>query len=231
MTNFNFSYLLVILAFTMTFFEIYGQKSADVMLINNQVIDADLYKDIKGSPYYFKEWKQGTVKSKTGKSEEEETFLLNLNGYTKNFEIRKDASFIALDEQYYKEVNIKNKAGEILTFKTGLHPIYKSRFMRLVHTGEGYYIIQEFKVHLSTKEKEIYAETEIIKTFSSKLKYVVIRDGIAKPIKLKKKELLKLFNDKEGLLKDYINTKRPKLDKEKELIDVFKYYDSLQKEK
>ena len=229
MTNFKFSYLLVILVFTMTFFETYGQKTADVMLLNNQAIDNDLYKDIKGSPYYFKEWKQGVVKSKAAISGEEETFLLNFNGYTKSFEIRKDANFIALDEKYYKEVNVKNEAGEIITFKTGLHPIYKKRFMRLVHTGEGYYIIQEFKVSLSTKEKEIYAETEIVKTFISKLNYVVIRDGIAKPIKLKKKELLKLFKDKEAVLKDYIKTKRPKLDKEKELMDFFRYYDSLQK--
>ena len=61
-----------------------------------------------------------------------------------------------------------------------------------------------------------------------KPKYFFVNDGVAKYFRIKKKELFKLFDIEEALLKDYITTKKLKLNAEKDLINFLEFYDGIQ---
>lgn len=229
MYNFILFRLILGLLLIMSSIRTYGQQKQEVILINNQELDNSLYQDIEGSPYYFEQWKYGIIKNKNAALAEKETVLLNYNGYTNSFEVRDNNNYIALDEQYYEEVRIKNKQKQEIIFKTGLHPKYPTRFVQLVHEGTDYLIIQDFSVTLNTREKEIYAGKVIVKKFIPRPKYFLIKDGIVKYFKLKKKELLKLLDDKGNFLKNHITTNKLKLDREIDLIELFEFYDSIQR--
>ena len=74
---------------------LFSQRN-DLLFTNSQSIDEDRYKDMDYSPYLFKEWVQDNITAKSNTEEAIENVLLNYNGYTKNFEVRKDNRFIAL---------------------------------------------------------------------------------------------------------------------------------------
>jgi len=208
----------------------YAQES-DVLLTNSQSFEVEAYKDIEGTPYYFEKWQQGKVASKDAHDKEEQLYLLNFNGYTKSFEVRKDNRFITLDEKFYDKITIETvEDGEkkTLHFKTNAHPIYKNRFMKVVFEGKDFVVFQDFQKRLIEREKKSYdSGTVKIQEFGDNTSYYLVKDKKAKAFKLKKKAILGLLKGQGGTLKDYVKNNKLKLNKESELIQVLSYYEEL----
>ena len=207
-------------------------QTGDALLTNSQTFEIDAYKDIQGSPYYFAEWQIGKVypKNLTEKDNKIEDYLLNFNGYSKSFEIRKDHRFIALDEQYYDKIEIQHMEGDqqkTVVFKTNAHPKMNNRFMRIVFKGSNFEVVQDYQVRLSQREKEVYAKKEIVESFTKSPNYYLVKNNKAQSIKLKKKQLLGLFKDQEAAIKKFAKKNRLKLNSEKDLIAILGYYESL----
>ena len=214
---------------TCLFFKLDAQRK-DVMLTNSQKIEVEAYKDIEGTPYYFAEWQQGKVYGVGAEAEKADDYLLNFNGYTKSFEVRKDDRFIALDEKYYSKVTVETVVdGQLktVTFKTNAHPIYKNRFMKVVFEGTDFEVVQDYQVRLDSREKQAYAGNEKVQAFNKNTTFYLIKNKQAKAIKLKKKTILGLFKDQEAALKSFVKSNGLKLNHEAELVQFLSYYEQL----
>jgi len=225
----NFQLLATLFLLTVLHFSASAQE-ADVLLTNSATFEVDQYKDIDGSPYLFEKWQLGKVIGKKGGEKAEVEHLLNFNGYTKSFEVRKDQQFITLDEKYYGEIRVAAASGDATktqVFKTNVHPIYKNRFMKVVFEGTDFVVLHDFQQRLTEREVQAYAGNKKVQEFSDNSSYHVIRGKKAKAFKTKKKSLLAAFKDQEGALKNYLKKNKLKIDTEAQLIAFLRYYEGL----
>ncbi len=225
----NFPLLSTLILITFLQISAIAQK-ADVLLTNSHTFEVDQYKDIDGSPYLFESWQMGKVISKEKGEVVEVEYLLNFNGYTKSFEVRKDQQFITLDEKYYSEIRVPTKGADgakELIFKTNAHPIYKNRFMQVVFEGTDFVVLHDFQQRLAKREIQGYAANEKVEEFQNNSTYHVVKGGKAKAFKTKKKSLLSAFKDQEAALKNYIKKNKLKIETDAQLIALLRYYEGL----
>ena len=224
----NHTTLLLIAFFALTLpFVAFSQST---LMTNSNSIQNDAYEGIDGSPYYFENWQLGKVFDKHGKEIEGEEFLVNFNGYTKSMEVRKDNRFIVLDESFYSKVEIETNEGGVAqktVFKTKAHPIYKTRFMKVVFEGTDFYVLEDYKVRLSNREKQGYAAKENIQQFAKNGNFYIVRGSKAKELRMKKKSFLKEFKDQQPALETFMKKNKLKLNQEKDLVQVLAYYEQL----
>ena len=210
---------------------IIGQQShaqrTDVLLTNSQAIEENLYEGVTGSPFYFENWQKGKIYPKSTKDPIQEV-LLNYNGYTRSFEIKKGNQYIALDEKWYGKVEIEKESLSLI-FETGLLPKRKNKFVKLVYQGNTFYVVQDFQVSLSTREQQQYAKINKIETFNPRHTYYLVQNGKSKLIKLKKKSILNLFPNQKANLESYTKKNHLKLNSEQDLVKVLAYYDEISK--
>ena len=147
---------------------IHAQRN-DVILTNSKSITENPYEGVEGSPFYFEKWQKGKIYPISDKEPIEEV-LLNFNGYTQSFEIKKDSRYIALDEQWYTTVEIE-KDGTLLSYKKGLLPKHNNQFTRLVFQGNSFQVVQDFTVSLLTREQQEYAKVKEVQRFNSHRNY------------------------------------------------------------
>ena len=202
----------------------YAQRN-DLLLTNSQSITENPYEGIEGSPFYFDNWQKGKIYPISDKEPIEEV-LLNFNGYTQSFEIKKDSRYIALDEQWYTTVEIE-KDGTLLSYKKGLLPKHNNQFTRLVFQGNSFQVVQDFTVSLLTREQQEYAKVKEVQRFNSHRNYYLIKNGKSKLLKLKKKAILGFFPRHKTTLEKYAKKKRLKWSSEKDMIHLFQYYEEL----
>jgi len=218
-------FLLTTLSFTN-----YAQQN-DVLLTNSQAFEVEAYKDIEGTPYYFEKWQQGKVASKDAKDKEEQLYLLNFNGYTKNFEVRKDNRFITLDEKFYDKITVETDEEGVkktLLFKTQVHPIYKNRFMKVVFEGTDFVVLQDFQKRMIEREVKSYDKGSIkVQEFSDNTTYYFVKGKKANAFKLRKKAVMGLFKSHNGAMKSYVKAHKLKLSKESELVQIMSYFEQL----
>jgi len=198
----------------------------DVLLTNSQSVDDNLYEDIKGSPFYFDNWREGKIFPKD-EHEPIEVVLLNFNGYTKNFEVKRGKRFIALDEHWYKRVEIDLANQDNIIFETNLFPKKDNQFVQLVYKGSDFYVIQDFHVSLVKKERARYAGNIEVQTFAQRPTYYFVENGSATLFKLKKKNILSLFTLHISAVEQYVKVHRLKLTNTTDLVKVMTYYEEL----
>ena len=209
--------LLLIMCFSTLLF---SQKN-DLLFTNSQLIDEDRYKEMDYSPYLFKEWVHGNITAKSNTEEAIENVLLNYNGYTKSFEVRKDNRFIELEGSYYSTIAIPT---EDMVFKLGMHPTLQDRFMRIVYEGKSIAIVQDFVVSLQKREKKLYGKVNIVSEFIKRPMYYVIRDNKATVLKLKKKTIMPLLDNNKQVAA-YIKKEGLKMKSEEDLVQVLRVYE------
>lgn len=213
-------FLFLMLSFTIAF-NLSAQRN-DVLFINSQTLSDNPYEGIEGSPYVFKDWKKGKIYP-INNDEGIENVLLNYNGYTQNFEVKRGDRFIALNENWYNTVDILNGTGLIAIYKTGLLPNKKNLFTKLVFYSKAFHIIEEHYFSLITIEREQYAKTIEIKKFVKHNKLYFVQNGEKRIFKLKKKKVIALFPELKKELEKYIKQKRLDLTTEEGAIKLFEY--------
>ena len=114
-------------------------QETDVLMTNSRSVDKDRYKGVKGSPYLFKDWYKGKIISVD--ADIIEGILLNFNGKTEGFEVKKENSFIELAPKWYIRVVIENEAGEEITFQKNFLPPLVNKFTRVVYQGKNLSIV------------------------------------------------------------------------------------------
>lgn len=198
-------------------------QETDVLMTNSRKIDADRYKGITRSPYMFEEWRKGKIISID--ADAIEGVLLNFNGITNGFEIKKGNSFIELDPQWYIRVIVEGrKPDEAIIFQKNFLPPLANKFTRVVYKGEKLSIVEDFISKIETKVINNVGKKEEIKRFYSKKNYFLIKDKKPTLLKLKKKSLLALLGHKSELER-FMKKEKIKLSTEADLIKLFTFYE------
>lgn len=198
-------------------------QETDVLMTNSRSIDADRYKGVKGTPYIFKDWRKGKIISVD--ADAIEGVLLNFNGMTNGFEIKKGSSFIELDPQWYIRVLVKDpKSEEYITFQKNFLPPLTNKFTRVIYQGKNLSIVEDFISKIETKVINNVGKNEELKRFYSKKKYFLIKGRKPILLKVKKKSLLALLGHKSELER-FMKKEKIKLSSEADLVKLFTFYE------
>ena len=198
-------------------------QETDILMTNSRTIDLNRYKGILGTPYKFKDWRKGKIISVD--ADAIEGVLLNFNGETNGFEIKKGDSFIELDAKWYIRVLIEDTASdEYITFQKNFLPPLTNKFTRIVYKGKKLSIVEDFIAKIDTKVINNVGKNEELKRFHSKKNYYLIKDRKPTLLKLKKKSLLALLGHKSEL-ESFIKKEKIKLSTETDLIKLFTFYE------
>ncbi|MDH7444277.1 hypothetical protein [Aquimarina sp. 2201CG14-23] len=173
---------------------------------------------IKGSPFYLGGYKLGEVfvdGSSRGKT------LLRYDGVNDELQfqkdnetynvVKKDKLKAIVDKTVFKIYTYEGEKQYFITYNTGKNSLLlkpKKKFVDVVKAQSGY-------------SKDIPAK------FVDQYKYFILKNGEIQPIKLKKKDVLKVLSDKKSEIESFVSSKKLGYKKEKDLIKVMDYYNTL----
>lgn len=167
-----------------------SDANSDFFLVNSKKLDPDRYKEIKGSPYWFEEWPSAKLVDLQDKSYE--NIVINFNGLTKDFEIKRGGDFIVLDEKQYKLLEIEIE-GKKVTFLRGIDRRKPDKFMWLVYKNNNFSIVKDFIVNQEERKIEAPGKTILLKKFIPHENYYIARLGELTLFKLDKKNIAREF--------------------------------------
>ncbi|GAB3518803.1 hypothetical protein GCM10027442_39600 [Emticicia fontis] len=172
----------------------------------------------KGTPYFKNGWFKGMMSAENGKDMH---FLMAYN-------IHKNVVYV-----------VKNSQGDALEVRPDEFTIeghtfrkYENIFLETLYLGQNIFL-KGYDCILNTKsaEKTGYetqgADSEYEGEFRKYQKYYTIQDDMLRAVTLGKKALQSFPKGKKPLLEQFIRNNKINLKTEQGLIEVFRYYDSL----
>ena len=196
---------------------------------------------VKGSPYLNEKFRKGTIINGTTTTEA----LLRYNAYFDSFQMLNGNSEkvfvfkapsikITLDNKTYildsYEITTQDKALYYLpeTFNKELNGNKINGYFRILNEGETLLYLKTSKrvpkFSLPDHGYEQFSPTSLTKINNY---YIKRKNRPATRIKLSKKEVLYALNDKYNEIRTYIKKNKLKVKSEEEVIEILKYYDSL----
>lgn len=195
-------------------------------------LEEDRYSEIKKSPYLFKDFAPALVYDK--KKNITDKYLLNYNGYTKEFEFLHEDKTYVLDVRYYDEIEIAEYTpstsyspkfvSESIRFIKGIDPKDRKNFQMLVHTNDNMTVFKNFDVKLTLSESTGSGKG-IVKTelFLSNFSYYTIKGDAISKLKLNKKSVQQSL-DGHPKIASYVKKNKMKLNSEQNLRQLLTYY-------
>jgi len=199
-----------------------SSQNENLTLFNSQEIDENRYNEIKGSPYFFDEWKMGDIIGDNGQTVED--VLLNYNGYTEHFEVRTKGKYIQLDERLYQKISISTDEATVV-FQKSAHPDFPNKFVQVVHDGERVKLLKHFTVVLAESSVFNAGGRVDFKRFKPDRKYFVMTDGSPQPVSMRKKKIIELLGH-EKEIERFAKTERIKIDTEEGLSTLLAFYEA-----
>lgn len=204
------------ICFLLCFTFFYSIAYSQFIGTNKKSLEENRYEEIKGSPFLFKNWVLATVIDKKG--EEITNVLVNYNGYTNGFEAKIEQSYIELSPKDYPRI-VLNQGSTYFQFAA--HPKMKDQYIQVLFDSPEQQLIKTFVVTISTRKLENVGKTIILENFVPKKTYYFLKEGNLQLIKLKKKEILKLFPQKE--VTKFIKEQQLKLNSEEDLVALLNF--------
>lgn len=185
--------------------------------INNTL--QEFTKVFKGTPFFKNGWYKGTISSEGGK---DVSFLMAYN-------IEKSVVYVVENAQSDAVV----VRPEEFTIEGHTFRKYENVFLETLHMRRDNILLKGYTCVLSTRhvEKTGYeaqgGEFAYEGEFTKYQKYFTIQEDMLRVVPLGKKALLTFPKGKRPLLEQFVRTKNINLKTEHGLIEVFKYYDSI----
>ena len=191
---------------------------------NAKPIDEYRYEGVRASPYQFDTWVPATIYTSQGDPIQVDE--LNINGYSKELEIRRGDKFIELDQSAYSriEISLRDETQHVLVRNFANN--FRTRFIELVHDGAKIKCVRQFLVPMIDFEIQNVGKTEKIKRFNPKFTYTFIREGILEEVKLKEKTLITYLGNKKEMSK-VLDKSKFKSDQLQHLKEILAHYESL----
>ena len=177
---------------------------------------------VRAKIYYYPTYNNtGSIITTTGRKYS--ITNINFNIYSNNFDSKMSAdSIYVFDNNQIKSVKINNR-------------IFKTYFNSEVSRNRMYEVIYESdNVTLLRKDKMVYTEVRdplnVNKpkiNYKKEVNYYVKKADNLKKIVLKKKSMLKLFNDEKNMVADYAKKNNLSFKNERDVSMILKYYNSL----
>ena len=197
------------------------------VMTHAQPIDSTRYQNVKGSPYLFPDFVKARIVS--NKMEVYEDVILNYNGYSKNFEVKRNGWYMALDGKWYWEVEVlENEKAEktSLLFQRGLHDKFKNEFVQVCYKGKRILLIKYHYTDMLTKEVQDVGKTVAFKRFYLKSLYYLLDNGTLTLLKNKKKSLLKTLGHSKELDK-FMREEKISLSEDQDFAKLIAHYEQL----
>lgn len=205
-------------------------KQSATLLMGSE-LNEDRYPDIQKSPYLFAEFAPALVYDKKKNITDE--YLLNYNGYTKEFEFLYKYKTYILDVSNYDEIEIakyipsadysSKYVSESIRFVKGIDPKDRKNFQILIHADDNLSVYKKFKVKLSLSESTGGGRGIVkVQFFANNFFYYALKDDAVSNLKLNKKNIQASLNNPE--VASYVKKNKLKLNNEKELKQLLAYY-------
>lgn len=170
---------------------------------------------VEGSPFLYENWNNfAIVYINNGEKIQTQSINFNIEKSKFSSKISKDSIFI-FDNIDKVEINDK------------VFVKLKSKFYESLVTREEGNLLKEYTVKIEPELHKITSTVIGPGKYKKESKYFYYEKGILKKIKLKKKDILKVLSSKKGKVLEYVKGYKLSFNKEKDIIKIFKFYDSL----
>ncbi len=178
-------------------------------------------REIKGSVYLFDKWNnKNTVYLNNGKTTKADS--ININVDTNKLVIKQDGLIYNIEKEYYKHIIIDNKMYKVFSFNK------ENKIYEVVEKAKNNTLLRGYKVtYVVAKVKPYQMDNNKSDEYKKQSSYYIKKENSIKRIKLKKKSILKLFEDKKDAIVQYVKQNRLSYKKEKDVKKIFKYYHNL----
>lgn len=226
--------LPILLLLSILYFNAFSQKNQDkTLILNNNTIDENRYKDIKRSPYLYNEFVLGSLLGKDGS--QVDSILINYNGYSQQFEYQnEEGGIIELDSRYYFKATIVSDDynpsillkfdSDTTVFTKGLNVADSRKFYVEVYKSKNIIVFKEFLMTLAVNEVQTVGSTVSFKYFSPKSFYYMIKEGEPVRFLLKKKSVLSTLENKD--VAAFVKKEKLRMFNEVDLKKSLRFYDS-----
>jgi len=187
---------------------------------NTKPIDEKRYEKISGNPYFYKEWQEASIHGKQGNQLDK--IEVNYNGYTNQFEAKVEGGFVELEGTVYPKIEI---AADNSHFQYAVHPRLMNQYVQVLFEGQKNNLINSFVASISTRKVQNVGSTIIKESFAIKKTYYLLNKDELQLIKLKKKDILSAFPQKE--VATLVKKEKLKLNCAEDLIKVLEVVESL----
>lgn len=211
---------------------VFGQSDS-LIVQNSKPVDQGRYRDIDGSPYYFRDWVKGSILRSDGKVID--NVMVNYNGYAHEMEVRSGEKIYALDKRWHLRVDVfrdqnPNLADQFpasqLIFQRGAHRDLADKYATILFLGEQLTLIRDCDIGKVQKEFNDVGKTISILRFKDLSNYYLKRSGALIPLKLQKKRIAEAF-DNDPRIVDFLTKEKLDLNNESDLVQLFMYADTL----
>ena len=186
-------------------------------------LEKDRYKDIKESPYYFKDWME--VKIIDENNDIIEGVIANHNCYTGEIEIKKDGREIELDHGGISSVKFDTKDG-VVEFVPSPSKKLNATFVVSHYQGNRFDLFELKHATISEVVFQDVGKTRTINRFSKKTNYFLRDDASFDLLKLKKKDFIKAIGGDKDLEK-HIKKEKIKMKKIADYVTVLRHWEEM----
>ncbi len=179
---------------------------------------------VKGSIYLFKDWDNSSVIEVDNKKYLLKSVNYNILADQFQFKVSEDSVFV-FDNTIISEVKLNNK--RFKQFYFGLDE--GDKYCEVLFEGEKSSLLKKYDVKFDRAQPNPLMLKDISDKYVKTTKYFLIDNNTKtiSSIKMKKKSLAVLFDDKFADVDSYVKKNKLSLKKEGDLMKVFKYYNSL----
>jgi len=206
---------------------------ANIQGLDNVVIRAKKYEDIKGSAYLYPSWSSGTITDKTGRLYS--NLLLKYDAYKDQVELNQEGQAYEISAVLYPKftLNYVDPATNDITrhsFAAGykIGGFSELNYFDLLQEGK-YTLLRKYKTSFIEENVSGYGTSGVQKSFQSKMHYFVLdTKGVAKEIKMNRKSLLETFPDQGSALEAFIREKKLKVKSVEDVIEIIKFLEGIE---
>jgi hypothetical protein len=192
--------------------------------VTGRTFNSEKYSGIKGSPFFFEDWIKGSATVPNGTYRNLE---LKLDSYNNTVLFKRNDVGIEFAEPVISFILMPNPADSstYLKFRRGLSgsTVKPDQYVQVI--GEGRISVYRSDMKLMADVNQI--NEGVIRTFTNSTRYYVLKEDHLQPLKLNKKDVFELMNDKEKELELYISQNNLSTKKEQDLARIIQYYNSL----
>jgi len=189
------------------------------------------YVEVDGDPFLSSDWRKGIVVLENGVSIKNVNLKLDVVDSKLLFQNDNGEALIFTDP--VKEFSltypgsIDNTKEFVRHFKNGytsVDNISKEAFFEVLYSGTVELLKRTFK---TINEQRRYDSSITSKSFQENVKYYLVVDGKATPVKSDKKSFLSVLKDKQTALEAYIKSKKVNFKNDADLSALIAYYNSI----
>jgi hypothetical protein len=187
------------------------------------------YEGVRGTPYLFNHWNNGTIVLKGGKKLSEVPVKIDLFGYEIISKRMSGDSIIVKAATIDKVMLTDVLTGQIHTFKKWADlGVAKAGYADIMHDGKYLLIADRKKTLLKANYEGGYSANRPYNEFIDEVSFYVKKpDQNAEKIKLSRKAILEVFPDHQVELKSFISKEQIDFRDVSQVTKIFHYYDTL----